>query len=356
MVQYFHEVKTWKKGDSMAGSIEQFFYEKGYQRTEDKNLLLARETQDTVYLVQITGMTYDTYSDPENYIRKNQQLIFQYYGKTGKHVEVLNLIFIPSMQCKGIAEIASRVPNVWAIDQQTSRLILFENQNRNFDQLYSDLEAWIMSPAKEETKRDLKGCPITWILIGINLVVFLILSSMGDVNNSIFMLQHGAAEYNLIFYGHEYYRIFTSMFLHFGWEHLFNNMVVLLIAGMDLEPQIGKIKYLILYLCSGLFGGIVSMIAHYMTGTIVVAAGASGAIYGVIGALIVWIGFDPQKRKEFSWGWGIILLAGTLYMSMQDSTVDSFAHLGGAIMGMILGGSFFLWKKYHGQKREKKLP
>ena len=343
--------KTKKKGDNMIGSIEQFFYNQGYHKEEDNNLLLSRETDDFVYLVQITGMTYDTYSKPEDYIRKNQQLIFQYHHQTGKNVEVLNLIFIPSVTCKGIKEIADNVPNVWAIEQQTNRLILFENQNRQFDHLYGELETWLMEPKKGERKRNPKGYPVTLLLIGMNLIVFLILSKMGDVNNSMFMLSHGAAEYHLIFQQHEYYRIFTSMFLHFGWEHLFNNMVVLLIAGMDLEPQLGKLKYLVLYLCSGLFGGIVSMVAHSMTETVVVAAGASGAIYGVIGALIAWIGLNPKKRKEFSWGWGMILIAGTLYMSVQDSSVDSFAHLSGAVMGMILGTIFFLWNRRGEQKR-----
>ena len=72
------------------------------------------------------------------------------------------------------------------------------------------------------------------------------------------MLQHGAMYVPYLIKNGEYYRLFTSMFLHFGYDHLFNNMVVLVAMGWNLELEIGKIKFLIVYFISGLAGNILS--------------------------------------------------------------------------------------------------
>ncbi|HCO29449.1 MAG TPA: hypothetical protein DIT54_08620 [Lachnospiraceae bacterium] len=329
----------------MAKEIGQFLYERGYKKIESQIPLFMKEAEDVVYLVQITGMTYDQFSPPEVYLRRNQQLIFEYNGRTRKDVQVLNLIFVPSIQCKGIAEVAEKVPNVWVIEQQNNRLLLFENQSKQFDNLYDDLESWLIVPKEENEVGKIKSCPITLILIAINVIVYLILSNMGDVYDPIFMFAHGAQEWRSVFYEHEYYRLFTSMFLHFGWEHLFNNMLVLLIAGIEIEMQIGKIRYFLLYFISGLFGNLVSAIAGAMTGSIAISAGASGAIYGVVGATIISVILDREKRERFSLLYGAILLVGSFYMATQDGTIDYFAHGGGVIMGMALGILFHMIPK-----------
>ena len=83
----------------------------------------------------------------------------------------------------------------------------------------------------------------TVALIVINVAVFLILSAMGDTEDAVFMLNHGGMYEPLIVQEHEYYRLFTSMFLHFGMSHLLNNMVLLGALGWNLELETGKIKF-----------------------------------------------------------------------------------------------------------------
>ena len=81
----------------------------------------------------------------------------------------------------------------------------------------------------------------------------------GNTEDVMFMLEHGAMFEPLITEEHEYYRIITSMFLHFGIEHLLNNMVILGALGWNLELETGKIRFLIIYLVSGIGGNLLSL-------------------------------------------------------------------------------------------------
>ena len=83
-------------------------------------------------------------------------------------------------------------------------------------------------------------------IVIINVAVFLILSCFGDTENADFMAAHGASYTPYIVQDGKYYLLITSMFLHFGLSHLFNNMVVLIFMGDILEKKLGKISYLLM--------------------------------------------------------------------------------------------------------------
>ena len=106
----------------------------------------------------------------------------------------------------------------------------------------------------------------TILLIAINVIVFFALSFFGMTEDAEYMLEHGAMYVPYMLEGEGYYRLFTSMFLHFGIDHLANNMVMLGAIGWNLEYEIGKIKFLIIYLGSGLAGDILSAFGDLMTG------------------------------------------------------------------------------------------
>ena len=124
---------------------------------------------------------------------------------------------------------------------------------------------------------------ITMGIIGINALVFVWLSFFGMTEDAGYMLEHGAMFVPLVLGNHEYYRLITSMFLHFGFSHLMNNMVMLFFLGSILEEEIGGFKYFLLYFASGLAGNLLSAAMDLKTGEFVVSAGASGAIFGVGG-------------------------------------------------------------------------
>lgn len=339
----------------MAHTLEQFLEKNGFHRIANQNVVLKRETTEEIELIQITRMNQDCYATPKDYIRKNQQLILE-QAEQGKKIRILNLIFVYNLNCLGVKEVAEQVPDVWIFNESKKRLVLFENQTRDFGGIYDRMEQWIQEgeyEAEKEGERDFKKCPITMILFLSNLLIYFIVSRMGDVYNTAFMLKMGANNWRLVFEQHEYYRLFTCMFLHFGISHLANNMTVFLLAGEQLEKELGKIKYMLLYFGSGLIASLISITANAIMQENVVSAGASGAIYGLIGAIIIRILFDKEQRKQFSFGRGILLIIGTIYLNIQDTSVDQFAHGGGFIAGVIIGACFFFFEKKKKLAQEK---
>ena len=121
---------------------------------------------------------------------------------------------------------------------------------------------------------------INLVIVVCNILVFLAVTLTGGTESSRHMMDCGAAYAPLIESG-EYYRLFTSMFLHFGIQHLINNMLLLLFLGDYLERAAGKIRYLVIYLGGGLVGNLCSYLHELSlmkTGEApAVSAGASGA-------------------------------------------------------------------------------
>ena len=178
----------------------------------------------------------------------------------------------------------------------------------------------------------------TVALIVINVAVFLILSAMGDTEDAVFMMNHGGMYEPLIVQEHEYYRLFTSMFLHFGMSHLLNNMVLLGALGWNLELETGKIKFLIIYLVSGLGGNLLSLYYDQSLplGERAVSAGASGAIFGLMGALLYVVIANRGRLGRLSGRGMLFMIALSLYYGLTSTGIDNWAHIGGLVCGFIL--------------------
>lgn len=186
-------------------------------------------------------------------------------------------------------------------------------------------------------------------LLMINGIVFLWLSLYGMTEDANFMLAHGAMYAPLIQEGQEYYRLFTSLFLHFGFAHLMNNMVMLFVMGSALEREIGKIKFLLIYFCAGFGGNVLSLWRNLTTGEFVVSAGASGAIYGIVGALLYIVIRNKGHLGTLTGRGMIFLIALSLYFGFTSTGVDNFAHVGGLVSGFLCAILLY-WKK-HGKRR-----
>ena len=175
-------------------------------------------------------------------------------------------------------------------------------------------------------------------LILLNALYFLYLEIIGSSENSLFMIEKGAMYVPLILERHQYYRLFTSIFMHFGMKHLSNNMIVLFILGDNLERAIGHVKYLFFYLLCGMGANICSLIVEISgTGYPVVSAGASGAIFGVVGGLIYVVGVNRGKLEDLSSLQLFILVAFSLYYGFTNTGIDNAAHVGGLVIGVFLG-------------------
>lgn len=176
---------------------------------------------------------------------------------------------------------------------------------------------------------------ITLMIAAANVIVFIILSILGDTRNSLFMLEHGADFAPFVAAG-EYYRLVTSMFLHFGAEHLFSNMLVLIFLGDTLEQCVGKIRYLLIYLLGGIAGNVVSVWFALRTGDYAVSAGASGAVFAVIGALIFLVIRNKGRLGGYSGRRLILMAVLSVMQGLTAGGVDNCAHIGGVIAGFVL--------------------
>ncbi len=191
---------------------------------------------------------------------------------------------------------------------------------------------------------------VTLILVAANVLTFLILSLMGSTESGVFMYNHGAAFTPTILQG-EYWRVFTAMFLHFGLVHLLYNMLALATMGDMLERLTGAWKYLLIYLLSGLGGNLLSIWWDLRTNDMVISAGASGAIFGVIGALAYCLfragGAAGLRSSKRLW----IVAALMLSEGFTTAGVDNAAHVGGLITGLVLAVLLYHPKRRRLQNR-----
>lgn len=196
--------------------------------------------------------------------------------------------------------------------------------------------------------RNKPEAPCTVALIVINVAVFFIMSLFGNTEDVMFMLEHGAMFEPLITEEHEYYRIITSMFLHFGIEHLLNNMVMLGALGWNLELETGKIRFLIIYLVSGIGGNLLSLYLGVSSAEYAVSAGASGAIFGLMGALLYVAARNRGRMGRISGKGVLFMIALSLYFGITSSGIDNVAHIGGLLCGFILAVILYRKKNsYH---------
>ena len=134
----------------------------------------------------------------------------------------------------------------------------------------------------------------------------------------------------------EFYRLFTSMFLHFGIEHLLNNMLVLFVLGSRLERVVGKARFLLIYLAGGLLGNVISLAADLGKNSLTVSAGASGAVFAVMGAMIFVVIRNKGHLEDLSMKQILIMAVFSLYFGLASTGVDNAAHLGGLLSGFLL--------------------
>ena len=180
---------------------------------------------------------------------------------------------------------------------------------------------------------ELRKEPVTAGLILLNILVFLIVEFTGSSQNTMHMLDCGAAFTPMIIQVGEYYRLFTCMFLHFGIEHLLNNMLVLFVLG--------KIKFLLIYLIGGVLGNVISLLIELRTQDFAVSAGASGAVFAVMGAMIYIVIRNKGWLGDLSMRQILVMAVFSLYFGFASTGVDNTAHVGGMVSGFFLAVIFY---------------
>lgn len=193
---------------------------------------------------------------------------------------------------------------------------------------------------------------MTGILIAVNVIYFLYLEIVGSSEDILFMLEHGAMYAPAVLIGNEYYRLLTAMFMHFGINHIINNMIVLFALGDHLERALGHFKYLFLYLACGISSNVISMILSGVESS-VVSAGASGAIFGVAGALLSAVLINRGRLENLSTRQLMVMIVLSLYLGFTESGVDNVAHISGLLSGIIFGVLLYRRPRRYGKEEEK---
>lgn len=185
-------------------------------------------------------------------------------------------------------------------------------------------EVIILRDTKEQKQ------PVATAVIFAICLALLIATTLLPYGNDLIM-RYGLSAYG-ISHG-EYYRLLTSMFFHSGIMHLASNGVYLYYFGVRSEKLLGTGKFLLLYLVSGICGGLLSVFLGDGYG---ISIGASGAIYGLLGAMLLLTKKRGSQYTGMSYSTMLLLAATAIGMGFFEPNVDNLGHIGGFLGGMAM--------------------
>ncbi len=197
-----------------------------------------------------------------------------------------------------------------------------------------------MLPLHDLLYQRLPGIPVTKLLVAVNLLVFaaMLVGGAGLWHSSNSVQLAWGANFGPATQDGEWWRLGTALFLHFGAVHLTLNLWALWDAGQLVERMYGHARFACIYFASGLTGNLLSLVAHR---GLAISGGASGAIFGLFGALLIFLwrerhNLHPKEFRWFFWGAAGFALA-SLVLGLLIPGIDNAAHIGGFFSG-ILGG------------------
>ncbi len=188
----------------------------------------------------------------------------------------------------------------------------------------------------------------TYLLIAINIIVFILMAIQGAgiiKPDGLVHIRWGSNFGPLTLSG-DWWRLFTAMFLHFGLIHLLLNMYALFSIAAYLEPMLGKARYITAYLCTGVLASLASLWWHTTPAN---SAGASGAVFGMYGVFLALLTTNliPKKVRGPLLQSIVIFVIFNLAYGLKGG-IDNAAHVGGLLSGVVVGYLFAL-----GLKKEK---
>jgi rhomboid protease GluP len=197
-----------------------------------------------------------------------------------------------------------------------------------------------MPSLHEQIHRNMPQLRLTPLLIAANVLVFgaMLLSGAGLWHSQNGVQLAWGANFGPATQDGEWWRLGSAMFLHFGLLHLALNMWALWDGGQWVERMYGHLRFSAIYFSAGLAGNLLSLVAHQGHG---VSGGASGAIFGLYGALLsyLWLERTRIQRAEFRWlFWAAVgFTVVSIVLGLMVPGIDNAAHIGGLVAGLLLG-------------------
>lgn len=250
----------------------------------------------------------------------------------GENVTLKNTDYIESVEVKKIGDIKkNKFVNEYFPDLK-DKINSKKSNVIDMFKMTEELNDKTVKDDKKMSKLFKNGIPfMTYTLIFVNVLIFILMLSPGIYNYFINLF----ANYYANVQKGEVYRLITCMFLHGNSIHLFFNMYALYIIGPEIERYYGSFKFLVIYLLSGVIGSLFS--AVLITSP---SIGASGAIFGLFGALL-YFGFNYRATLDGYLKSQIIpLILINLLVGLIVPGIDVYAHIGGLIGGLIVSLMF----------------
>lgn len=308
-----------------------------------------------VSVIEVVDMDKNPYltEDTLHSVTQKAQWRFMDQGYTELHY----LVLVIAGDISRAMSLGEREWFFWIIDSGRRELLIPEGKAEDFYGMKDLLNQWMQadfeSIGQQEAEiyqangrriKSVRQQPlVNHGIFLLNVLVFTFCTLSGEVLYNYGRLSLGEV------LGGQWYRIFTSMFLHGDMTHLVGNMITLFYLGNIVEKELGHIKYFILYFLSGTVAAFASLwmqSVELAAGNPVLGSiGASGAIFGMLGGLLWILIRNKGKLAEMSFVRALFFVCYTLYGGLMSENVDNAAHFGGLIAGFLLAVLLYRKKK-----------
>ena len=362
--------------EQLAKKMEEDGYQRIASNVEQITLFLKREGEKTcgVCLVDDRTGILDGSAMFETVMKKTEEKL-----KDGEH-DLLALIVTNDVEREKLHQQSPYA--FWLLDAVGGRRIVFERQPIGFHGLEGIVEdvldrtrgEWAAEAAR--AGRNGAGaaapgrqspyshwayshrvgwknylCSVNTVIILLNVVMF-VWMELSPEGPDLWRYRHGALYVGGYFENPELWRNLASAFIHFDFVHIFSNMLVLWFTGRTVESFLGWWRYALLYLVSILGSDLVSLLWYWWVGRWnVVTAGASGAVFGVVGMLLFIMLYERGRNGRIPPSQILILIFFILYAGSSSEGVNHSAHLGGLLTGFLSGALFYRGPVRSGARR-----
>jgi len=292
---------------------------------ETKNRLLSMESNENHYVAQLFIFSESPDLAKIEAIKSSQ--INEFSGN--KILECMSV----NIKGKEFITHAKAAVKLLKIDRTIKSMF----ESANYENVSYDEIREIMNERNQELRLSFRANKpvVTYFLIAANILVWLaakLYSIKSGVDATEFQVYLGA-KININILNGEYWRFVTPMFLHAGITHLVLNCYSLYSLGVTVERIYGHLKFIAIYFIAGVLGNLLSFIFSPNS-----AVGASGAIFGLLGA-ILYFGLEKPKIFKRYFGFNIVsALVINLVYGFSNSRIDNFGHIGGLIGGFLASG------------------
>lgn len=303
---------------------ENFYMKQYYSSFHNEEIFIAiKELRDGIYCVLVSD---------EKDEQIDSQEVFEYIKTLSKPFS-LNVIILSGEEY--IYTNHSVPMNKLIINKNNGNVITCDESCLPLKQIFENIIQNKFSVTNNSREGFLKDKLLTCTLIGINIVIFLITAflskSIFDIDINV-LVDYGA-KYNDFIDKGQIWRLLTCAFLHSGLIHIACNMYSLYIIGPQIEQIYGTLRYFAIYIASC----ITASLASYILSPNSISVGASGGIFGLMGALLAFAVIERNRIQKKYMSSLIQIIILNLFIGLSIKNIDNFAHIGGLAGGMIIG-------------------